>query len=78
MCEYCKKRVNNKIITDIDNDKEDIIEIRQVMIKKPVYTIYVELDGEDIDGYKPFDFFKINYCPMCGRKLNKEKQESEI
>lgn len=26
----------------------------------------------DNDGYKPSQFFQINYCPMCGRKLVKE------
>ena len=32
----------------------------------------VEIEGQDNDGYKPSQFFKINYCPMCGRKLVKE------
>lgn len=27
---------------------------------------------EDNDGYKPSQFFQINYCPMCGRKLREE------
>lgn len=25
----------------------------------------VELEGQDNDGYKPSQFFQINYCPMC-------------
>ena len=29
----------------------------------------VELDATDEDGYKANDFFRVNYCPMCGRKL---------
>ena len=31
--------------------------------------VYVEIEGQDNDGYKPSQFFQINYCPMCGRKL---------
>lgn len=72
MCEYCIGRINNKKIKDIDNDKEDWLEIIFQEIHGSM--IYVELNGEDSDGYKTADFFRINYCPMCGRKLNiKEK-----
>lgn len=66
MCKYCKKKVNNKIIRDIDNDKEDKVMI--VFLPKPMLNI--ELDAIDDDGYKASDFFIINYCPMCGRRLN--------
>jgi hypothetical protein len=69
MCKYCDKRVNNKQILDIDDDKENFIELRQVMMEELTYTLYVELDGEDIDGYKPFDYFRINYCPKCRQKI---------
>lgn len=69
MCEYCDKKINNKKIKDIDNDENDWLEI----IHQPVHgsMIFVELDGIDEDGYKTADFFEINYCPMCGRKLGK-------
>lgn len=66
MCEYCDKRASNKIIKDID---EDETELMQVVNFKDNNMLYVEIDGEDNDGYKPSDFFSINYCPMCGRKL---------
>ena len=65
MCEYCNKRVNNKKIKDVDNDKEDGIHI--TFLDKPYLN--VELEATDKDGYKAEDFFRINYCPMCGRKL---------
>ena len=71
MCKYCEKKVNNKQIIDIDDDKENSIELRQVMMEELTYTLYVELDGEDIDGYKPFDYFRINYCPMCRKKFER-------
>jgi len=73
MCEYCDKRINNKKIKDIDNDKEDCLEI--IYQEAHGNMIYVELDGQDNDGYKTADFFKINYCPMCGRKLNEEDKQ---
>lgn len=67
MCEYCANRIRNKRIKDIDEDKEDWLEV--IYQKVHGHMIYVELEGTDIDGYKTVDFFKINYCPMCGRKL---------
>jgi hypothetical protein len=73
MCKYCEKRVNNKKITDIDNDKEDWLEV--ILQGYSGNMIYVELDGTDNDGYKTCDFFKINYCPMCGRKLREEEKQ---
>lgn len=45
--------------------------IWKLLIKKSLwgYMLYVEIEGQDNDGYKPSQFFQINYCPMCGRKL---------
>lgn len=63
-CEYCSKKINKKI-NDVDNDEED--EARVVFLDASY--LKVELNGEDADGYKTSDFFEINYCPMCGRKL---------
>lgn len=65
MCEYCNKKVRNKKIQDIDNDEEDGMFI--VFLDEPYLN--VELDATDQDGYKANDFFRVNYCPMCGRKL---------
>ena len=66
MCEYCQRgKVINKMIKDIDNDEEEFAQI--VFLPEPL--LRVDLDGEDKDGYKVSDYFEINYCPMCGRKL---------
>ena len=64
MCEYCDNRIKNKKIKDIDDDKQDWLEIIE---QKKTFgpMIYVELDAIDNDGYKACDFFQINYCPMC-------------
>lgn len=71
MCEYCGKIINNKKILDIDNEEETHMEIINQK-KSWGYMLYVEIEGQDDDGYKPSQFFQINYCPMCGRKLVKE------
>ena len=65
MCEYCHKKIKNKKIQDIDNDNEDSAEI----VIQHKNLLYIELNGKDENGYKTCDFFEINYCPMCGRKL---------
>ena len=31
------------------------------------YDLYVDFEIDA--GCVPFDYMKINYCPMCGRKL---------
>lgn len=65
MCKYCSAKVRNKKIQDIDNDEEDGMYL--VFLHEPFLN--VELNATDEDGYKASDFFKINYCPMCGREL---------
>lgn len=75
MCEYCKKTINNKRILDIDNEEETHIEIIN-QEKSLGYMLYVEIDGQDSDGYKPSQFFQINYCPMCGRKLIEQNEDN--
>ena len=72
MCEYCNKIINNKAIKCIDattdNSKLTILEDKYFG-----YTILAEIDNLADDSSNIPDvadqFFKINYCPMCGRKL---------
>ena len=65
---FLKSRVNTPDEADIDNEEETHMEI--INQKKVLgYMLYVEIEGQDNDGYKPSQFFQINYCPMCGRKL---------
>lgn len=59
MCKYCGKIINNEKIHDIDNDTETHMEI--INQKKPWgYMLYVEIEEEDRDGYKPSQFFQIS------------------
>lgn len=72
MCEYCKKNVNNKSITCID-EKTDKSNLKLVKDNYFGYTILAEIDNlADDNSNMPSivdQFFKIYYCPMCGRKL---------
>jgi len=71
MCEYCTTRASNKIIKDIDNDNEDRLEVVRLAAGTCNF-LKVELDATDEDGYKAVDYFPILYCPMCGRKINRQ------
>lgn len=63
MCEYCNKKIRNKKMKNIDNDKEEWQEIVEQSVHG--HMLYIELDATDNDGYKACSFFQINYCPMC-------------
>ena len=72
MCEYCNKSINNKAIKCIDATTDN----SKLIISKDKYfgyTILAEIDNLADDSNNIPDvadqFFKINYCPMCGRKL---------
>ena len=77
MCEYCDKKIKNKSITCID---EDVDKSKLTLIKNNYfgYTILAEIDNLADDNSNTPDivdqFFKINYCPMCGRKLSEESR----
>ena len=59
MCEYCGKIINNKKILDIDNEEETHMEIINQK-KSWGYMLYVEIEGQDNDGYK-YRGFIFNY-----------------
>lgn len=59
MCEYCKNKVN-KSIAYIQTEKANV----EVVIING--HLYVSLNSH---GYGT----KIDFCPMCGRKLTKEE-----
>ena len=58
-CEYCK------------------VENSELLIDGNALSAYVEdailnIDGRGWDGEFQAEYLKINYCPMCGRKLSDE------
>lgn len=67
MCEYCNKIANNKKIIDIDNEKNTHAEI---VIQKKSWgpMLYVEIEGEDLDGYKPSQFFSNKLLPYVSEE----------
>lgn len=75
MCQYCNKNINNKPILCIDR-KTDKSKLTLVKTGWTEYTILAEIDNLADDTSNIPDiasqFFQINYCPMCGRKLRKE------
>ena len=76
MCEYCNKRINNKPIQCIDKDI-DKSTLTLTQDNYFGYTIFAEIDNLADDNSNMPDvvdqFFKINYCPMCGRQLRGNK-----
>lgn len=73
MCEYCEKRARNKMQINIDNEFETFYRVFLPPNQKPL--LCVEIDAIDLDGYKATAYFRINYCPMCGRKLGDDIDE---
>lgn len=66
MCKYCEKKINNKRISNVDNDGFGVMEIVK---GKYGANLLVRLAGLQEFGYKPADYFAIKFCPICGRKL---------
>lgn len=67
MCEYCIRRANNRKQFNIDNEQNEFYRVFLPPKQQPL--LFVELNAEDEDGYKAIGYFRIEYCPMCGRKL---------
>ena len=73
MCEYCEKEKELPIkIKDIVNVKEDLV--LMLTIKKNEILILANLGFTNKKGKSEWvstsSRIKINYCPMCGRKLD--------
>lgn len=64
MCEYCEK--GKPLVIGETNDFG-------ISLKYMYFGVYLEAYGYDVHGMGSNGLdVKINYCPMCGRKLNKE------
>ena len=62
-CEYC--RIGKKLLLTKNSD------IR-IPISRSIPQIVIE--GETYDGHSYCTGFRIDYCPMCGRKLGGETE----
>ena len=77
-CEYCRgeKDISNKIFYDGSTYSDTIMQVR--IAEEPLRKIKVlEVSPvKNINGEPSKNIhheFLINYCPMCGRKLNDKK-----
>lgn len=59
MCEYCEGKRKFEDIKDIDTFEVSILNEGEL-------EIYIDFGNRDA-FYN--EYFKINYCPMCGKKL---------
>lgn len=76
MCEFCEK--GKEIISEIAQYKDGIIQTCAGITEGNNLTTssifqFATNDGMGIFPPKRFSG-KINYCPMCGRKLTEDKE----
>lgn len=71
-CPYCSVEDSNGIISDIEGEK-DLFEYKFVFLGEDL-AIYGTIDQGRLKffnfDFNPFYEMDINYCPMCGRKLD--------
>ncbi len=77
MCKYCENdgyyNRNKSLISKTLKNKVDIDLAINVKDKKIVASVEnLTMNPEDNNWILPTK--KINYCPMCGRKLKEDKQ----
>ena len=83
ICNYCnkpkefKEQANKSLISkDFKNDVSVSLEIDRgkLCLSTENVLIYKNTNWEQIDGAWCLTSKKINYCPMCGRKLGSDKE----
>lgn len=69
MCEYCEKVSHNKALRTTYDDLKPGVELFKSYYDG--WLIDVEVDViNDLSSYRESIEIPINYCPMCGRKLD--------
>jgi hypothetical protein len=72
MCEYCEKSKKIKCI-DSKTDGSTVQVVKRYCKDYPQENLlYAEIEDEDDKNLLATQYFVINYCPMCGRKLGDE------
>ncbi len=74
-CKYCRMEPNG----NIPDDREDIFRLEVMKLFGRSFVLYgsilhSRLGFTDSLGYTSEEI-KINFCPMCGRKLIAEKED---
>lgn len=65
MCKCCEAI---KELQDIENKQEKIPEVKHIL-KARLTSITTKKGIKREIGAINFDSYKLNYCPMCGKKL---------
>ena len=66
MCKFCEGET--KLVAKVDNSNECVI-IENMLVIKVVANVYDKFNNNVIDYAEAEDYFKIQYCPLCGDKL---------
>ena len=74
-CEYCrgKKDISSKIFEDGSTYSDTIMQVRiaeDLLQKIKVLEVAPVKYRDGVASKNTYHEFLINYCPMCGRKLN--------
>lgn len=85
MCEYCEEhgiddgvywRYSVEFISERQESKynpNSFTGIEMFINQKNELDLFAVVDGENVKPLHLNKTIKINYCPMCGRKLDKEE-----
>ena len=65
MCKCCEAI---KELQDIENEQEKIPGVKHIL-KARLTSITRKKGIKKETGVINFDYYDLNYCPMCGRKL---------
>lgn len=68
MCQYCDVRMPDASGVEMDGKRH----LMRILITDNGY-ISVRAEGVSIPA--PWDTFKVNYCPMCGKPLTDNSKE---
>lgn len=82
MCKYCEKKIETRHVSKwVSTKHPHYREVEEKIVHNPIWIkAYVPVDYEeptcvevylDVDTNRINGQVKINYCPFCGRKLEK-------
>ena len=77
MCDYCRMKEpgdgeGDALVCRSDRLFGNLVDVEQQIFPGAVMELYIGIGGTDILCERT----KINYCPMCGRKLESEDMKT--
>lgn len=70
-CDYCQNGSLNVCLLYLENDHDDDTYFDQISVGIIGKNLVLKQDT-DMESYSDADYIRINFCPMCGRKLESE------